>query len=345
MKSHPQSKPNAQIHREACEWFVEFRAGEPDETSRKAFFAWLRESPAHMGAYLDVTAIWAEGATLELEKKWPMDALIAQAAHDPDNIVAHPTARPVASTTEERAAGIKRWPGRAYFAAAASVLMAFAAGLVAWRSDPSYSTGIGEQRSIVFPDGSTVNLNSRSQIRIHYSRRERAVELLRGQALFSVAKDAARPFIVSTDSMQVRAIGTQFDVYRKRGGTVVTVVEGEVAANAVNTATDHSILLAAGQQFTVAAGVAAHPTPANIAHATAWTQRELVFESTPLEEVAQEFNRYNERQLVVRDAKLNAFEIDGVFRSTDPSSLVRFLRQRPGVRVIETDSEIVIASR
>jgi transmembrane sensor len=78
---------------------------------------------------------------------------------------------------------------------------------------------------------------------------------------------------------------------------------------------------------------------------TAWTQRELVFESTPLAQVAQEFNRYNRRQLVIRDSQLNAFEIDGIFSSTDPSSLVRFLRQRPDIKVIETDSEIVVTAR
>ncbi len=88
---------------------------------------------------------------------------------------------------------------------------------------------IGEQRSIALADGSTLELNSRSKVRVRYSEHERALELLEGQALFRVAKDTSRPFIVSCDGTRVRAVGTQFDVNKKRGGTVVTVVEGQVS--------------------------------------------------------------------------------------------------------------------
>ncbi len=82
----------------------------------------------------------------------------------------------------------------------------------------TYATGIGEQRSIVLADGSTVDLNSRSKIRIRFSSERRGVELIEGQALFKVAKDHARPFVVDSDGTRVRAVGTQFDVYRKRRG-------------------------------------------------------------------------------------------------------------------------------
>ena len=88
---------------------------------------------------------------------------------------------------------------------------------------------MGEQRSIQFEDGSTVDLNSRSKIRVKYSKQERDVELIEGQALFHVAHDTSRPFIVAVGATRVRAVGTQFDVYKKSNGTVVTVVEGRVA--------------------------------------------------------------------------------------------------------------------
>ena len=259
--------------------------------------------------------------------------------------------------------------------AACAIAVVFLGGLVTWlNAAPGYSTGIGEQRSIAFVDGSTVNLNSRTKIRVRYSAHERAVDLLRGQALFSVAKDSARPFIVTTDSTQVRAVGTEFDVYRKESSTTVTVIEGRVAilrdeelgelapperqhnsepgsalpetsAKTANTWAPRSIFVAAGEQITVTPRLAARPLPANVAQATAWTQRRLVFVSTPLAEVAQEFNRYAERPLRIGDPRLNRFEIDGVFSSTDPSSLIRFLRQRPDMKVTETDSDIVVTSR
>jgi transmembrane sensor len=377
MKSHTHPKLNTQIYHEACEWFVEFRVDEPDETSRRAFHAWLQESPAHMEAYLDVTATWNESASLELQEKWPIATLIAQAACDPDIVVSHPSIpRPLSpAASEERQVSTRRFasPKLRLALAACVMLAAFTAALMTWPSSPlSYATGIGEQRSIVFPDGSTVNLNSRSRIRVRYSPRERAIDLLQGQALFSVAKDAARPFIVNTDSMRVRAVGTEFDVYRKTRGTTVTVLEGRVAvlddhwqvtdarapqdpgsqvagavtkANTVNTPAARPIFVAAGEQITVAPGVVSHPILANVAQAIAWTHRQLVFESAPLAQVAQEFNRYNERQLQIEDPELNTLEIDGVFSSTDPSALIRFLRARPGVQVTEAGSKIVITNR
>src|SRR5258708_14766281 len=96
-------------------------------------------------------------------------------------------------------------------------------------SAPVYITALGEQRSIQFADGSTVELNSRSKISVKYSQQESDVDLLEGQAVFHVAHDVSRPFIVAVGATRVRAVGTQFDVYKKSNGTVVTVVEGRVA--------------------------------------------------------------------------------------------------------------------
>jgi transmembrane sensor len=101
-----------------------------------------------------------------------------------------------------------------------------------------------------------------------------------------------------------------------------------------------SFLLAAGEQLTVTADAAQKTANPNIAGATAWREREIVFESATLSDVAEEFNRYNQRQLVIVDPKLYGFHISGVFSSTDPDSLIEFLRQRPGVKVTEAGGEI-----
>jgi transmembrane sensor len=283
-----------------------------------------------------------------------------------------PTARP----------GHKR---RALLTLAASIVaISLALGWLLWfqKGAPSYTTAIGEQRSIVLSDGSTVALNSRSAIKIRFSKHERTVELIQGQALFHVAKDSARPFTVSADGTRVRAVGTQFDVYRKYSGTVITVVEGRVAVlahvapaaatvelqsppvasddvarrpsdavsspNLIGRAREplsggDALFLVAGEQLTVTAKAYQKTDHPNIAAATAWTQRQLVFDSASLSDVAAEFNRYNTRQLVIEDPNLYDFHISGVFSSADPDALIRFLRERPGVRVTETESEIRIA--
>jgi transmembrane sensor len=224
-----------------------------------------------------------------------------------------------------------------------------------------YSTTLGEQRSLALHDGSTVQLNSLSTVRVQYTEHERTIELLQGQALFHVAKDSTRPFIVYSGPTRVTAVGTQFDVYRKTADTIVTVVEGRVAilgspisADPTSLATprvegnnvpgQHSgegvLFLAAGEQATITPQVSRRTLHPDLAGATAWTQRQLVFDSASLADVASEFNRYNERKLVIDPSALGALHISGVFSSTDPASLIRFLRDRPGLRVTETPTQI-----
>jgi transmembrane sensor len=102
--------------------------------------------------------------------------------------------------------------------------------------------------------------------------------------------------------------------------------------------------LAAGEQVTVAKEQIAQPTRTNIAAATAWAERKLVFDASRLSDVVEEFNRYNTHQLVIQDAALEPMLISGVYGSTDPASLVRFLRAQPHIRVTETDADVRISS-
>ena len=369
------TKLNTQIYEEASAWFIESRAGDLDEAARYEFDCWLRKSPEHLSAYLELAAIWNEAPNLDPEGKFDRDTLIAEAAMDRDNVVELSSSRGAENarpdiTTRAAPQRRRRVPWRFAAIAASAAMLAIAAILFlqSFRA-PTYTAAIGEQRSLTLADGSTVELNSRSKIVVRYSKQERRVELLQGQALFRVTKDASRPFIVKTGATLVRAVGTEFDVYQKREDTVVTVVEGRVAilTSHAGARTDHdvpeaaqsppqsnlefpaiapgqigNILVAAGEQLTVTPKkiqIVEHP---NIASATAWTQRQLVFESASLADVADEFNRYNERQLIVGDPRLETFHVSGVFSSTDPASLIRFLRARPELRIVETRSQIRI---
>jgi transmembrane sensor len=369
---------NAQIYQRACEWFVEFRSHQPDESARRAFYQWLQESPQHIGAYLHITAVWSEGSSLGGRQEWTPESLIANAAADESNVVAiDPSgADSKKSTTRDHREANEKRPTRSRWGrlvVAACVLITLA-GLSSWLLSQrgTFITAIGEQRFIALPDGSTVNLNSRSKLRVRTFERERVVELLEGQALFDVAKDPLRPFVVISGGTRVRAVGTQFDVYRKGDDTIVTVVEGRVSVRRQERVRHHEakrpdgglpdsqvgraspreagrsveeVLLSAGQQLHFTSSGVPQSAVADVARVTSWTQRQMVFESTPLAEVVEEFNRYNPRQMIIRSTQLNNFQIDGVFSSTDPGSLIRFLRTRPGVHVTETDAEITIESR
>lgn len=364
---------NKQIIDEAAAWWVELSTGEADQASKEAFDRWLRQSPDHVRAYLELLPFWNDGAFAPPGDTTSAEELIASALAA-DNLVnlkdeaASHAMRQGASTADHDAALERRAPfAMSPLAKAASLLLFIASGvLTAWlfmRDATTYVAAVGERRSITLSDGSEIELNTRSRIRVRFSEQRRDVDLLAGQALFRVAKDVDRPFTVRSDAVQVRAVGTEFDVYRRAEGTIVTVVEGKVivggagdsvpapsaggAAPRVGTGANgdrsHAVLLAAGEQL-LAKDLATTlvPVKANLVVATAWTQGRLIFEAAPLREVAAEFNRYNERKIIV-DAALDEFLVNGSFRSGNPASLLIFLSEQPGITVHETASAVRIA--
>jgi transmembrane sensor len=400
---------NRQILDEASEWFVDFRVGDVDTTARERFDEWLRRSPEHIRAYWEIAKTYVELPAAPAPGKLDVAALIAYAHSDANVVPLHSRASEIRALRSESprelldkgAVGPTQRFRRPFFAAAAVAFAVVIGGAVWWQANryPLYSTDSGERRSITLADGSTVDLNARSKLRIEFSSAERRVELLDGQALFQVAKDKQRPFIVHSGDATVRAVGTQFDVYRKDSGTTITVLEGRVAVyssartDQINTASkpiapesnaasrrplprastgdSHSrspapeasaasssvsnsglsapsgsaIYLDAGEQVTVTPDAAGTPVPqhADITAATAWMQRKLIFEGSKLSDVVSEFNRYNRRQIVIEDPKLADFQISGVYSSTDPASLVLFMRDQ-GLNVTEGDNEIRIES-
>lgn len=352
----PASPLNRQILEEASDWFVDFRVGDVDAAARQRFDEWLRRSPEHIRAYWEIAKTYVELPPLSETGKLDIGGLIAYARSD-GNVVSINAGAPPRETDAipppaERARRAIRYPvGRGRFvAAAACALVAALTMALWWRSEryPLYTTDVGERRSLTLADGSTVDLNVRSSIRVEFSKSERRVEFLGGQALFQVAKDKERPFIVRSGNATVRAIGTQFDVYRKSSGTTITVLEGRVAvalpAPPAGLTGGAAVFLSAGEQVTVTPAAFPKPRHADLSATTAWMQqRRMIFDGTRLSDVVEEFNLYNHRQLVLDSTALADFRISGVYSSTDPASLLRFLREQPGIRIIETDTEVRIS--
>jgi transmembrane sensor len=406
----PKPKLNRQILDEASDWFVDFRVGDVDLAARERFDLWLRQSPEHIRAYMEIANTYVVLPALNPKRKVNVQELIAYARSE-GNVVPfehvtgpnQPLSRVAGLDGEshmEREApnaplSSQRQRHRLFALAASIAIVCVITGWLGWTAvqwHSTYATDIGERRSITLEDGSTIDLNARSMVRVRFSKGERDVELLEGQALFAVAHDASRPFIVSAGNTVVRAVGTQFDVYRRRSGTTVTVVEGRVAIfgpphpsapssaptdageRALPHSRQHSLLItsstqsspsitrqalekdgpapsvgevfvSAGEQVTVTEREVAEPKRTNIAATTAWTQHRLIFDATPLGDVVDDFNRYNRRQLVIEDRVLVDFHVSGVYSSTDPASLIRFLRQQPGIDVFETDESIRITRK
>jgi transmembrane sensor len=354
-------KANQQILDEASNWFIDFRAGDIDAQARHEFHQWLRRSPDHIQAYLDIASTYAELPAPTANGEIDVQGLIDKARSSADlNVV--PLKVPPLKVPGSGVSGVsglspsERAITKNVLAIAASLVLTTLA-LTSWFyiQHDTYSTDIGEQRSLALADGSTIQLNSRSRIRVRYTDDERRIDLIDGQALFQVAKNPHRPFIVHVNDTQVRAVGTQFDVYRKQSGTVVTVLEGRVAVipplHEVERPGEAPILIA-GEQLTVPAvtpadarvQTAAKPVVVNPNTATAWTQRQLIFENASLSDVAEEFNRYTERPIKIEctDPCFSDFHISGTYSSTNPESLLRFLRLQPGIHLVESDTEIRI---
>ncbi|MBL8269500.1 FecR family protein [Steroidobacter sp.] len=350
---------NKQIAEEAAAWFVDFSVGDVEPDQLASFNTWLRTSPVHVRAYLQVTALWEDAELLKLGAT-ELEALAQQIAAE-GNVI---SLRQAVATVTNPAADVAsvptpkipaRRPVWRRFAVAASVsVLSVMVGVAVWmRADRgvTYATETGEQRTVTLADGSVVQLNSQSQLRVMFSEQVRRVELIDGQALFEVAKNPARPFVVVSGETSVRAVGTQFDVYRKTEGTVVTVLEGRVAVSGeaastaapvrdASVANGEAVLLSAGEQIVVTPKAILVPQPTNVAAAIAWTQKKLAFDADPLSEVVAEFNRYSRQRLVIDDAALEEIRISGVFASSGVEHLVQFLQQRFEVTATTTDGEI-----
>ncbi|HTB68474.1 MAG TPA: FecR domain-containing protein [Steroidobacteraceae bacterium] len=335
---------NSQIHEAAALWLVEFRTDTPDGAARRRFAAWLRTSPEHIKAYLNLLALWEDAQGCDPQRRLDIDTLIGLARAD--HTVTELRTDEGPDGRADTLAPAKRY--RPHTAVAALLSLVINCGVM-WIATDSrnvgYTTRIAEQRSVVLSDGSRIDLDALSDLRVNFTGHERTVELRSGQALFRVTKDAKRPFVVRVDDARFRAVGTKFDVDRTTLGTVLTVLEGHVAVLA---ASGTGAKLDPGQQATIIHGTITAPQTVDTAAVTGWTRRLLTFNSTPLAVVAEEFNRFSFRRVVVASPALLDFRVTGTFRAFDPESLtdfVLFLRRQPGIAVLENDNQITVLNR
>ena len=344
---------------EAVEWFVAFCEDETDPGQCKAFDAWLKASPENVQAYLQVSSFWEAAGGLN-KNGGDLDSIVRRAAAE-SNVIAFEASEAertalYQSTGDGDPGSVIRWAERRRFALAACLFLCVTGLFAAWQwwRDPVYATQIGEFRSVTLSDGTLVELNARTRVRIEYRKSLRRVALLEGQALFRVAKNASRPFLVVSNSTQVRAVGTQFDVNRESTGVIVTVIEGQVAVTDLGSPAVSSgmpvtsptgMVLKSGSQLRVSEHTISIPTSTNVAAAIAWTQGTLVFDSELIADMLTEVNRYNSRPVVIDDPKVLRMHVSGTFTSSDSAQIVRFLAQRFDLKVEETASAVHLVPR
>jgi transmembrane sensor len=219
----------------------------------------------------------------------------------------------------------RRWMA-AGGAMAASVA---AAGVYLGAGRPvAHATRMGEKKVVSLEDGSVITLNTATRLEVAYSKDRRHVRLLAGEALFDVAKDAARPFVVAVRGADVRAVGTSFTVSSLDHAAVqVLVREGVVEVSQPTARGRPSTRLAANDRAVMsgsAGAVVVAQLPASEVDAElAWKQGRVVFQGEPLFAAAKTFARYSEIAIVIDDPKLGAEEVSGVFDANDPIGFAR----------------------
>lgn len=318
-----------QVADRAAAWLIRQEDGDWSDEDQAAFDAWLAQSDAHKAAY------W------RLEHSW----------RQADRV------RALGAPVEP--AGARRVPRRPWkpAAVAASLLavVVFGAAQLGGWGGPSgsppvrYATSTGGHETVRLADGSRIELNTRTSVRAGVSPRGREAWLDSGEALFEIAPDPERPFIVHAGPRTVTVLGTVFSVRRDHDRVTVSVLEGRVriddAADPAGAASGSATLV--GGMTAISRGGSTLVTQRSVErvqNALAWRDGMLVFDQTTLADVAAEFNRYNTQSIVVTDPETAAIRIGGAFQAANVEAFVRLLRDAYGLKVVREGDVIKISA-
>jgi transmembrane sensor len=210
-------------------------------------------------------------------------------------------------------------------------------------------TGMEEPRAVTLEDGSRIVLDRRSRLRVAFTPAARDVELLDGQAHFEVAKDTHRPFRVRTESAEVVAVGTMFDVATLPARTTVTLIEGRVNVRTISgtsQAEPKVEALVPGQQLGIASdGQFLDKRLVKIENVTAWQRGTIILDDMPLPEALTAMNRYSMTQIIIRGPALQTRRVSGVFRIGDVETEAIALERYFNLRETSRSQEAIVLER
>lgn len=308
------------IEERAADWLARRDADGWASADESAFQAWLAESTAHRVAYLRLEAAWQEAGRLRALRG--------------------PKPEPVP----------KSWSRRLMLPIAAGLLVAVGLGAaltIGWPIREEFETAIGGHETIPLTDGSRVELNTDSRLRVASMGDRRRVILERGEAYFEVAKDPSRPFVVEAAGQRVTVLGTKFSVRIENGDLRVAVTEGrvrvdpQIAPNVAPVVLTPGAVARSGRDGVL---ISQRAVP-QLEEGLSWRAGMLIFSNATLADAVADFNRYNRTKLVMRDPALGRIEIGGSFRSTNVEGFVRLLETGFDVKATRQGDTIVLTKR
>lgn len=293
----------------AAGWFAKARSGEMDAADRAARLDYL-DDPRNEDDYK------------ELEKLWS----------DLEDLRGDPRVQRMRQESANEVKAIRRRKTIGVFAIAASLLLVVGPHSlphmpVAQVAMLKFESPVGERRRLTLEDGSVVQMDANSALRVAYSATERRILLDRGRALFTVASNRAWPFVVIAQENAVTALGTSFSVSRAESGLDVVLLRGRVQVGASDRS--HSVPAVTMEPGTALAvrGDRRILRSIDANAAQAWTEGKLVFDDVPLAEAIQEIERYTLRSITIADPRVGRERISAVLRAGDVQSFVTAVRQ------------------
>jgi transmembrane sensor len=290
-----------------------------DET---ALETWLAQSPAHRVAFLRVDAAWKRADRLTALKSSGRIRRFANLAQ-----IWPITIRMAAAAIVATAVGFAAAP---YFKEKSTV--------------QSYSTTIGGRETLALADGSQIELNTDTAVRVDITDDRRTVWLDKGEAFFQVRHDAERPFVVMVGERRITDIGTKFVIRRDDSRMKVAVLEGEVQLDALKGNSTPKLLkqgdVAVATGNTVAVS---RKTQHTLTNELGWQRGVLVFDNVTLAEAAAEFNRYNREKIVIADPAAAQITIGATLPANDVPAFARVAKKIFGLHVERQGDTIVIS--
>jgi len=329
-----------QIAAEAAAWIARLHGPRRTSQMERECLEWQGQSAAHRLAFEKCTDTWQDVAQISLANAF---ASASASGSDSDD-------------TRPRA-GRARWPA---VIAAGALLSVAALSVQFWFNLGLHSTGLGEHRLVVLDDGTRMSLNTDSRVRVKMEAERRDVEIERGEALFEVAKDVRRPFVVRAGRSEVVATGTVFavrlesDPGQRDDAVAVTLIEGEVTVQANRAgrsdqpAPAKALVLHPGERVRLVNvgsssgdATSAQVDRPRIESIVAWRRGEAIFDNVPLSEAIAEVNRYSRMPIVIAgDAAVGRLRISGNYRTGDTAGFARDVANLHDLVVLEHEGRL-----
>ena len=311
------------IDRQAAEWAARTDGVEPSAEVQRALEDWLARDARHLGAYLKVKAVMARVERLG------------------------PALRPGRLVFLRSSLFAQRRVILAGAIAASIAAVVFISTTDRWDTPSTmYTTNVGESRTVALTDGSTVTMNTNTRVVVQYRDNERSVTLEKGEALFTVAKNKERPFVVDTGNLSVRAVGTRFAVRALPNSPVeVLVAEGVVRVDRQST-----LLIAAlraNSRAVISGSRIAIDTvsPLEMSQDLAWRDGRIFFRHQTLAAAALEFTRYNKTDIVIDDPAIARLTVTGSYVADDPIGFARAVALAFDLDAIAGSNEVRLTRR